>query len=65
MKHRIYLSDVFGKYLRRYPHLSGLTPDARTLAKACLYLQAPTDVTPAETLVLAEIANGRRIDNET
>lgn len=57
----ISITDTFRKYMRRYPHLRGLVPDARTLAKACLYLQAPTDVTPAETFVLAEIANGKEV----
>jgi len=57
----ISITDTFCKYLCRYPHLRGLTPDARTLAKACLYLQAPTDVTPAETLALAKIANGKEV----
>ena len=54
MKHRIYLSDVFGKYIRRYPHLATLACDPGFLACACLDLEAPSDVTPAETWELAK-----------
>lgn len=58
---KIYISDVFDKYLRRYPHLASLACDPRVLASACLYLAAPSDVTPAETWELAKIANRKEV----
>ncbi len=54
MKHRIYLSDVFGKYIHRYPHLATLACDPRALAAACLHLAAPQNVTVAETWELSK-----------